>query len=1292
MNGLPRFWRRLRRWLAGTLASVLILAAVAMALGQLLLPFVLKHPERIAAVLAERLGQPVRFDHLRGEWQASGPLFVVDGLHVGAGEAALTLPTAALKLDFGAWLSPTRRWLVLRLSDVALKLRRDNDARWHVAGLGSMPTTGPAFDGRLPVDLEFTDLALAVDDALSGRHWQFHAARLRVIGRSGQLRIGGLLDGAGAAPLRVVADIDPRDGDATFYAAGQQLDLPAWAEALGIEDWHLSSGRADLRTWANWQGGALQSASVNLRLGALALDHGARHLDLPSWNGLLQLRRAEPGWQVDYRDTTRAEVAASAWFARDDTHGLRLQLDADTLDLATLLPWLQVLPELSNHAADWLRGAAPRGQLHDLHLAWAGVDAYRLRASLDRVGFAPAARVPGLSQLSGTLVGDAQALSLELPAQALTVTVPGVFRQPFHLRRIGGSLSLWRADSGWRLGSDGLQFDGEDYAGSLRGRCTFPATGAPVLDVAAVVDHAEVPAAKRFWPVNVMPASAVEWLDRALVSGQVTGRAVFRGPLDDFPFSDGNGRFEAIADFNHTLLDFHPDWPKAEGLRGRASFVGNGMEVSVQEGSSLGVPADAGSGRIADFHHAVLELAVNGHGDAGRLLAYLRKTPVGKDFGPALAQLRAKGPAKARFTLTLPLHGEAGQQAVLDGHADLAGVDFAVPDWNLALGKLKGALAFDSRSLDASGIAASYGGRPVTLGIRIGSAVRDPAQQLEADLQGQLDAATLTAAYPDLAWLKELVLGDAAFTVELGIGAEDGAAAGRKTLTIGSDLRGITLALPAPLAKPASAVLPLTLSMQLPFAGRRMDVRLGKVANAVLALPGPQSPLGMDVGLGASAAVAPQPGHLRIHGDSDQLDVSNWLARVFGGMGGDAMQLDGLDIAARHALLDQRDLGALHVIVAPGRDSTRLSLDGAAVKGAVELPRVDLALRGITARLDKLHWPAGGDDDKPVSQTLSPAALPPLHLWVRDLRLGEARLGEVHFESVPIDGGMQIEQFDAQSNEVQISARGRWSGSATANASHLTINFSSGDLGRMLDAFGYKGLVAGGTTLAHIDGSWPGPPSAFSLAAMDGSMKVHVSDGRILDVDPGVGRLFGLFSIRELPRRLSLDFGDIFQSGFAFNTIDGHFAFADGNARTDDLLIRGPAAEIKVSGRTGLKAKDYEQTIMVTPHVGVALPVVGALAAGPVGAAAGLAVQTLIGKGLNRAAAAHYRITGSWDKPEIQLLSRDRPKAPPSPSLRAVPAASAVAPATARSAPDNSKKSFRNKIIPAPSATSSRPL
>ena len=124
----------------------------------------------------------------------------------------------------------------------------------------------------------------------------------------------------------------------------------------------------------------------------------------------------------------------------------------------------------------------------------------------------------------------------------------------------------------------------------------------------------------------------------------------------------------------------------------------------------------------------------------------------------------------------------------------------------------------------------------------------------------------------------------------------------------------------------------------------------------------------------------------------------------------------------------------------------------------------------------------------------------------------------------------------------------------------------------------------------------------------------------------------------ELPRRLALDFSDLTDKGFAFDTIRGSFDLKEGSAYTDDVLVKGPAAEIGLIGRVGLKNKDYDQTAVVTGNVGSSpLPLAG-FAAGPVIGGAILLFTQVFKQPLKGLVRGYYRITGSWDSPTVERI------------------------------------------------------
>lgn len=1272
---LGRSLLRLRRFLGAMLAAILIAAAVAMALGQLLLPLLHKHPQQVAELLAWRLQRPVSVSAVHAEWQPSGPLLAVTGLAIGAGEERLQLPSAQLKVDFGAWLKSSRHLLELRVSGVELTLRHEPDEHWRMIGLsGNEQRVDQPGDIDLPVDLLLSDASVIVDDVANNRRLRLEVRALRAVREDGVLRLGARLLREGAQhPIDLVAHIGAKPGAARVYVAGEDLDLHQWAAGLGGDYPSVDRGHGDLELWLRWKDGSFAGFDATLDVADAQLS-SAQHgtLSIPDWRGNIQMQRKGGGWQLGFvRQRALSEASpgvASVWWREGRGEGVDVIVDARDLEIARVSRWAAWLPQIPDMLRRWARQASPTGVIDSLHLQWEGPSQFSVDATVSDVGLAATAHSPAIDAIDLRVYGDADALLLELPAQALSVNFPGLFAQPFVLGFVQGTVAAWQQQDGaWQLHSDHLRVQGQGFATVLRGGVIVGGKHAsPLLDLAALVLHAEVPAAKLFWPLNVMPDAARDWLDRALVAGELKGaRALLRGHLDDWPFVDGRGRFEAVANVRDATLRYAPDWPPATGIRAQVQFVNTGMAARADAGAVLDNRAGDVRAQIADFHEPVLQLAVKGHGTGSSLHTLLQRSPIGARFGKVLDDLQFGGRAEVAFTLVDPMQRGVEDDLRLNGEVKLQDVDFAAPAWSLHLDDLNGPLQFSAGGFRSNVLTAQFNGTPTRLAVRAGTGTADAQQAFEAEMHGRFDAVTLVADYPTLQPLVEISSGAADFDIGIEVNA-----AREASLHIESDLRGMALQLPAPLAKAPGVVLPLRVQSQLPFAGQVVAVSLGTVLDAKLRMPSATEPLAMDVALGPSADALLEGAGISLHGRVERLDLSSWLGQWAGLERGGHGASEGLreaEIEIGSMAVFGRSFSELRLQLQRTDDAYSVQISGEPLSGSISIPIEQLAQRGITARLDRLYWPAADASDEQAATTgVAPSAVPPLHLWVRDLRLGPARLGDARFESYPIANGLRVEQLQTRSEAVQINARGTWNGDASANRTHLVIELSSADLGRMLDAFGYDGLVAGGTTLAHIDGSWPGPPSAFSLADMEGVMKVHVEDGRILDVEPGVGRLFGLFSLRELPRRLSLDFGDLFQSGFSFNSIDGSFVFTDGSARTDDLVITGPAATIRIRGLTGLRSKTYDQYVDVVPRVGGALPVVGAIAGGPVGAAAGLAVQTLLGRGLNEAAAASYHVSGAWAEPEITRLAPDRAQPAPAVSVPQTPeATSAETPAGA---------------------------
>jgi uncharacterized protein (TIGR02099 family) len=1296
--------RRARFALTVSVAGLLIAAAVAMGVVQILLPLATRYPDFIARQLSARLHRPVKFAAVTSRWQPSGPLLTVRDLTLGPaqpGGQSITLPHAALKFDFSAWLRPAHRWITLRLNGLDLRLEHSAPG-WRVVGFGSSSGQEHASLESLPVDLDLRNLHVDIVDEVTQRSWRVLAPRLRVVNIGDSARFGGSLQQMGThQAVTVSGRVDAAAGDYDLYVTTRDFDLAEAVRGLGLGGYTVRNGLADIELWGRWKHGKLDSASARYAVRDLvASGPDDRGLALASLSGVFRAQRVKDGWDIAWRGPGKPradidEAGGALVQLRGRPGAWRISAAARAVDVTPWLSLAAMAPQAPKALVDWVTRAQPHVYLDSAALAWREGSRYDATVRFSGLQASATGAVPGIALAKGALRADDHALSLELPPQAATLALTDVFRKPFLFKRFGGTLVAWREDGRWNIAADPLHFDTGELAGNGRGRLVWLGNGhRPFISAYAALDHAEVPDAKLFWPYHSMPPKLIDWLDHALVAGAVTsGGVAIRGDLDDWPFLNHEGRFEATGTVHDATFDFSDEWPRATHVDAALDFVDNHMGVVATHAEVQGVTATHAVAVIPDLHHGTLDLDVQGDGSGAQLLDFVRHSPVGAGVQDVLKGVKVGGTGKFGIKLSIPL--DRVEDFTLGGRVDLADADVTADKWNLALKKLGGPLLIDNKGFRADRLTAMFRGAPAKLSMAVGSnSVRDPKDIVEASLDATVSAQTLVQGYPDLAGLVAHASGTAPFHVAVRVESGEGTAPATPVLEVESDLVGLALDFPAPLDKPAGARLPFDLNLQLPPAGAPLTVSLGDVlqvrgrlADAARNLP---TALAMNFG-GEMPSDVPAQG-LVVGGHAARLDVSGWIQQALGGPAGGAFpQLARARIATDAAQVFGTDLGALQFSFDAGAGSDTIALDGTTVKGTIDFPAGDLQARGITANLEYLHWPeppesaqpgpAAPPSPPPATSPIAPSLVPPLHVTIGDLRLGKAQLGATTFESASTPQGMHIEKFDSKGADYTIRAQGDWNGTRAASTSHMVIDIAAHDFGRTLAAFGLSGLLAGGKdSKVHIDGTWPGAPSGFSLAWMDGTLGIKVGEGRILAVKPGLGRLLGLLSLRELPSRLMLHFGDVFKSGFGFDHASASFSLKDGSAYTRDMLIVAPAARIAMQGRTGFRARDYDLTVDVTPHVGGTLPVVGAVIGGPVGAAAGLVVQGLIGKGLNKAAGSIYRVTGSWEKPEIVTVA-----SLPIPAASAAPAATAALPAT------TALPNATSNTPPPASATSSAP-
>ena len=1240
-TGLGHAFRQFRRKFWKVLILLVIFSAVIVSIGRLLAPQADAFRPLIEDYLSSRLGQPVRIERVEASWPRLSPQLSIRGLRIGGPDTRIfDLDRARLEVRLYNLLRPGRNTLELVVLGLDMRLFQDSDGRWswRLDRGAPLPTR---WDRALTAgDLLLRDSRIEiVPRNLPAFGWSVPEARL---GRQGE-RVGVRLraDASGgpraALDVRLLLEFDDVGlVGLRGYAQGLETErAPGGSDAAPIRvlsgtgawvEWGRSAGgRAHARLSAELTAPESDEARVAVR--DLLVDLG--------WGGPRGFRL-----EVNARPQDRGGIRPIVGLAAG-LKGARYGLVADHVDLrfvhALVSPWLGsqlARPEqLAGVARSLEIGGTRGGGLH------------RFSGRLENLRIDGAWSGAGLSGLNVDLALDGDAPVFK-PSGAVELRLPALYPDPIRLSRIQGALRV--AED--MVLVEALRLEHDEFAARVDG-AVLQADGSPYLDLVIDTPRLSSEMPRRWLPMRGLPPQTRKWLDEALVAVEsASAVTTLHGRPLDWPRHVPDAAVSSDISFSGLRLDYAPGWPVAERVAGRVEFIGERMVARVDSGRVAEVSLRAPLVRIADTRNARLELALeSGEGVTAGDLARLTVALPLDAADAAFRQMSWSGPASARASVWLPVRNIEDWRLV--GSVDFSGSDFGLIEHGIGLSGIDGELPFTRSGLGPSVMQAEMQGEPVSLSLR-----SRWESGFSLSLRGDLPASGLAPdswrrAQPELF---EAIDGNADFQFEL-IGRRDRRDQGSR-LRITSDLRGVRSLLPEPLAKPRDAPLALTLDVPLgEDLVEPLEFTLGDIASGAWLQTGRYWQLGL--GLGGVRMGLPVAENFRIEGRLPRLAGEAW-ARLLRGSVADAAPFDEapddsvsgwMNVSVDELRVASGSLGGIHAVLAREQDYWRFNLDGDRIRGSLRFPASAAAERSLVANFDRLHWPravAAPDTSPRAPSTADPTAMPALNLVVDDLRFGELAVGEFRFKSHQTVEGIEIEQVSAQREGFELNGSGAWTFTGAAPVTQMQLRLSSADLGRTLSDSGFDLAMQNGIAVINLDGAWPGSPLDLSLARLEGRINLVVSDGVIPEASPGAGRLLGLVSLNSIPRRLRLDFTDVFGEGLAFDRLDGDFTLSGGLARTENLRIDAPAAEIVMRGRTDLADRRYDQTLIVRPGVGSALPVIGALAGGPVGAAAGAAIQQIFSGPLSGISEIRYSVTGSWDDPVIEPVSvRSLPEA-----------------------------------------------
>lgn len=899
---------------------------------------------------------------------------------------------------------------------------------------------------------------------------------------------------------------------------------------------------------------------------------------------------------------------------------------------------------------------------------------------------------PGVSGVNlsfdATQVGGQAKLQLRDGA----LEFPGLFEEP----RL--DFQDLQADVNWKLAGERIEVDiprlrlvNADTQGEakIRWRTSDPLISASksrfpgVLDLTATLERANGARVFRYLPQDI-PLSARQYVREAVRKGEARdARFVVKGDLWDFPFAKaGSGDFSVRTKLSGVELAYvpaylhsagAPSWPAMQNLAADFRIDRVAMHIGNGSGSVLGWPqlkASQAQARIDDFtsDHARLQVQAKVNGPAADALAFVNRSPLLRMTGEALRQASITGPTDVQFGLDMPLHQVEATK--VSGQVRFSGNDLRVTPDTPWLRNTSGQLSFSEKGFRVSRATARLLGGEARFDGGMSEGVDGAPIRFQG--QGVATAEGLRQA-KEWGWLADvgrMAQGSAGYQAQLEFKPN-----GTEVL-VESNLVGMGVNLPAPLNKTAVDALPLRYEVRaLPMpAGAnaqqdRMTVEVGTGATPVISARYEREHVGEQTRV--------LRGALSVRAERPELPVSGVQARVSLGevdlqawerawQTGDAAasstptkNVDDtrlywptvLGVEIRELKQDGR---SFHDLVAGGsreRDTWRLTVNARELNGYLEyrLGAGDAPGR-LHARLASLNLPQSSATDVEHLMQEQPRSMPALDVVVNEFTLSNRALGRLEIDAINRPGRAgnewRLNKLNLTVPEAQLQTQGSWLASGSTGRGErygrtsLNLKLKIDDSGTLLARFGMPGVVRGGK--GQIEGTlaWAGSPLGWHTPSLSGQLEVGIERGQFLKADPGLAKLLGVLSLQSLPRRLILDFRDVFSDGFAFDFVRGHVRVEQGVASTNNLQMKGVNAAVLMEGQADIARETQDLTAVVVPELNAGTASLVATMINPVTGLSSFLAQFILRGPLQAAATQTFHVTGTWADPQVEKVER----------------------------------------------------
>lgn len=845
--------------------------------------------------------------------------------------------------------------------------------------------------------------------------------------------------------------------------------------------------------------------------------------------------------------------------------------------------------------------------------------------------------IPSLTLDSLVLSGRGSLVLADATTQQLNVDEASFLSAPLSLTSVDfSSLTMWKKDylgstlyGHWAPTPEALAIDFNiefgKYFPSGRQRTKFS------LDTPSVSATQIRPYLDAF-----LPEEALTWIDNAINQAQIIEpRLQFVYSVDEL--DQRTSTFEISALIDDVEVTFLEDWPEIVQGTGHFWLTQEALLIEVTSAYTLGSHIEQGS-VFFRLVEPLLEMDFTADSNFLLLQNYLVESPIQEllPFDPLMYD--GSGAIDLMASLKIPLRSE--QENLWDVQLDIvfADVSLDIKAADIQLDDLFGSVGYQfPHDFSSSQLSAKYQHDQVYLELKTRNSDLDSPEVVFAfDLNTSVNAIShLTGD-----WLHSIASGSTHASGEMVFPINSEAP---PFIDVHTDLVGVALTLPIPFLKAADRDRPMHVHITLDDP-MMLDITMDELR--VHTEFAEDTPLRGSVGLSVPPPQLTQSTRdWLISGRVDELVFP--IDQM-----SDASLPAGLDIEFDDLRIEKLIRGRfqLHDLVLNGTfGGENSSLTATAEEGSASLSREQGQNWGLSVEQLRL-WLSAFDtpDDAPMDPAIF-LQLPPINVSIQDLYMfaedGEAEeFGSWSFELDTTDRDVHLQNVVADIRGVKLDTRDHigivWD--TDKNETRFNGVISGDNLLQVLPEFDVEAEIESENFTVNSDLVWPGSPFDVDALKMTGRIHGDANKGTLLEIDAGQGilRLLSVFNIASIIQRMDFDPTAVFAQGFQFDRILYDVLLDQSMVKIQEPIhIKGRSSEVLFTGNVNLVDESLAMDVVVRLPFSTNLKWYVALMTGNPTAFLGTLIGSRIFKSqLNRIASAKYRVEGTFETPEIELI------------------------------------------------------